>query len=72
MAKDFTLPSLQSSLDRLAVAQTLALANRQIELLFGVNDVAIARVKRFAEGHNCTVTYAGGCVVFHKAAAGKA
>lgn len=61
-----TLPALQFSLDRLPVAQSLSLTSRQIERLFGFNDVRISRLKRFAKGHNCVVAYADDTVVFHK------
>lgn len=67
----FTLPSLQASLDRLPASKSLALASKQIEALFGFNDVADTRVKRFARGHDCIVTYTDDCVVFHKMAPGE-
>lgn len=66
MGYEFTLPDLQTSLDRLGAAQTLTLATRQVDRLFGTNDVGTARLKRFARGHNCIVAHADHCVVFHK------
>ena len=53
MGHEFTLPSLESSLDRLLPAQTIALTRKPIEHLFGMNDVAAARLQRFARGHDC-------------------
>jgi hypothetical protein len=70
VSDDFTLPSLQASLDRLPIAKSLALANTHIEKLFGFNDVAASRLERFARGHNCIVTHTDRCVVFHKMPAG--
>lgn len=62
-----TLPGLQSILDRLPSAQSLSLANKDVERLFGFNDVARARLKNFAKGHNCIIGYSDGSVVFLKA-----
>ena len=67
MEYQLTLPALQARLDSLRGAQSLTLANRQIEKLFGFNDVAMARLKRFARGHDCIVSYADHCVTFLKA-----
>jgi hypothetical protein len=61
-----TLPALQFSLDRLAVARSLSLTSKQIERLFGFNDGGISRLKHFAKGHNCVVAYADDTVVFHE------
>jgi hypothetical protein len=66
MEKKITLPGLQASLDCLPVAHSLALANTDIERLFGFNDVALARMKRLAHGHNCIISHANSCVVFQK------
>jgi hypothetical protein len=66
MASRLTLPGLQATLDRLPAAQGLALANADIERLFGFNDVALTRMKRFARGHNCIVSHTDSCVVFQK------
>lgn len=66
MSGYLTLPLLEASLDRLPAARSLALARRQIEALFGHNDVANPRLKRFAKGHNCVIAHADDCVVFHK------
>lgn len=68
MEYKMTLPGLQASLDRLAVAQRLALAKNDVERLFGLNDVALTRMERFASGHNCIITHANSCVVFEKMA----
>lgn len=66
MRSELTLPGLQSLLDRLQIAGSIALVDKEAERLFGYNDVAIARMKRFARGHNCVVAHADGSVVFHK------
>jgi hypothetical protein len=48
------------------VAKSIALASTDVERLFGFNDVARGRLKRFARSHNCIVSYTDGTVVFHK------
>ena len=63
---DFTLSSLQGFLDRMKPDQTIALAKPEIEKLFGLNDVAVARVSRFAHGHRCDANFTDGCVIFVK------
>lgn len=50
MERKIILPRLQAWLDRLPVAQSLALA----------------RMKRFASGHNCIIAHANSGVVFQK------
>ena len=66
MSTELSLPRLQSLLDQLQIAGSYALVDSEAERLFGYNDVAIARMKRFARGHNCIVAHADGSVVFHK------
>jgi hypothetical protein len=66
MEQNFTLPSLQAVLDDLPAARSIGLSRHQIEGLFGRNDVLQARLMRFARSHNCIVSHADGCVVFHK------
>jgi hypothetical protein len=66
MEYQLTLPALQRRLDSLHVAQSLTMSNKQIDRLFGFNDVAMARMKRFARGHDCIVSYSDDCVVFLK------
>jgi hypothetical protein len=67
MNEYLTLPRLQAHLDRLRLAERLTLARSQVERLFGHNDVAVGRLRRFAKGHNCVVAHADNCVVFQKA-----
>ena len=62
MEQKITLPGL-GSLDRLSVAEGPGLANADSEQLFGFNDVALARMKRFANAHNCIFSHANSCVV---------
>ena len=63
---DFTLPSLQGFLDRMTPDESVALAKPDIERLFGLNGVAVARINRFARGHRCDVNFTDGCVIFVK------
>ena len=64
----FTLPTLEAHLAHMPIAKSLTLAGTDIERLFGFNDVAVRRLKNFARGHDCIVSYTDGCVVFHKVA----
>lgn len=72
MNSSITLPSLETHLERMPVARAIALASTDVERLFGMNDVARARLKRFARGHNCIVSHTDGCVVFQKLPTGAA
>lgn len=72
MDHELTLPTLQGLLDSLRSAQTLALATRQVDRLFGLDDVGTTRLKRFARGHNCIIAHTDDCVVFHKMPPGAA
>lgn len=66
MEGNFTLPSLQSILEGLPEGRQVTLARKQVDRLFGLNDVGTTRVLRFAGGHNCTVVHANDCVIFEK------
>ena len=66
MLDEFTLPKLEKMLDELPDGQKLALARKQIDELFGVNDVRSARLARFAAGHACIIAHDDSCVAFEK------
>jgi hypothetical protein len=66
MDHDWTLPTLQHWLDQLGPDAILPLKRSQVERLFGLNDVAQARLLRLAQGHNCTISYSDGSVVLKK------
>lgn len=66
MPHDFTLPRLQSMLDNLSEGQKVTLARKEVDRLFGFNDVGATRVARFAESHDCIIAHADACVVFEK------
>lgn len=66
MAPELTLPTLQSTLDRLSEGQQVTLARSQADRLFGLNDVGSTRMARFASGHDCIIVHADSCVVFEK------
>ena len=68
---DLSLPGLQARLDSLHSTQSLTLARRQIERLFGHNDVAERQLSRFAQSHNCIIAHSDDCVVFEKVTAGR-
>jgi hypothetical protein len=61
-----TLPGLQARLDALEVGQELAISLVDYRRLFGENDVAVARLSRFAEGHGCAVDPRPSLVVFRR------
>jgi hypothetical protein len=71
MEQDFTLPTLQSVLDELAEGKQLALARKQVDTLFGLSDVGVARLLRFASGHSCIIAHANDCIVFEKISRGQ-
>ncbi len=60
------LPGLQNRLDALKVGQQLTIGIADYRRLFGVNDVAGARLGNFAEGHGCRVDPRAAAIVFHK------
>lgn len=66
MAFNFTLPLLEQVLEELRSGETIALARKQIEQLFGVNDTGAGRLARFAKAHDCMIAHADSCVVFEK------
>jgi hypothetical protein len=72
MTHKFTLPRLQSMLDRLPDGQKLALARKQVDELFGLNGVRSARLARFASGHACIIVHDDSSVVFEKRKAARA
>ena len=54
MRPNFTLPELQTRLDRLDQEAMLGISDPDVEWLFGKkNDVAAARLLHFAKGHDC-------------------
>ena len=61
------MPLLQRMLDHLPDGQKVALASKQIDELFGLDDVRASRLKRFADAHRCLIIHADSCVVFEKA-----
>jgi len=64
--RNFTLVELQLRLDALYEGAVLQIAHRDYERLFGVNDVAMGRLRRFAKGHACAASFADGPVLFRK------
>jgi hypothetical protein len=60
------LPGLQRLLDQLAVGEELAIAEKDVVRLFGINDVMHARIRGFASGHRCTPIFVDGSLVFRK------
>lgn len=69
MDRNFTLPLLQVVLDGLPEGRQVTLARKQVNRLFGLDDVGATRVLRFADGHHCIVVHVNDCVVFEKRSA---
>jgi hypothetical protein len=66
MKRALTLPSLQAMLDALAAAGSLTLSKRQMERLFGWDEMAAGQVRAFTKAHRCTVAHSDGCTMFLK------
>jgi hypothetical protein len=63
---NFTLPELQERLDRLAKGAVFEVSAWDYRRLFGVNDVAAARLRRFARLHACVASHGDKSIVFRK------
>jgi hypothetical protein len=63
---NFVLPDLQEKLDALQDGGSLHITRRDYERLFGVNDVAQARLRNFALGHACVASFADEAILFRK------
>lgn len=61
-----SIPRLQVHPHGLRGTQTFSVSTREIERLFGHNDMAERRLSRFALAHNCIIAHADDCVVFQK------
>ena len=61
-----SMTSLQHRLDALKINDELTIGIGDYRRLFGVNDVATARLSNFAEGHGCTVDPRIAAVTFRK------
>jgi hypothetical protein len=61
-----TLPGLQNALDAFPRDGSLAIAKRDIERLFGLNDVAVGRIANFARGHGCKAILREDILTFSK------
>ena len=64
--RDFTLPELQEKLDKLQPGAMLQIGRRDYERVFGLNDVAVNRLRHFAKGHQCIVSFADTAILFRK------
>jgi len=62
----FTLPELQEQLDNLAEGAVLQISGWDYERLFGVNDVAAARLRNFATLHACVASHAKSAILSRK------
>jgi hypothetical protein len=63
-----TLPQLDRKLDSLTEGAWLEITRDDYERLFGLNDVAIRRLRHFANSHACVASFADSIVLFRKKA----
>lgn len=64
--RNYVLPELQEKLDALAEGGVLQITRHDYERLFGENDVAMARLRNFAQSHACIASFADGGIIFRK------
>jgi hypothetical protein len=61
-----TLPELDQKLDRLAEGAMHQITRHDYERLFGLNDVALGRLRNFAKNHSCVASFADSAILFRK------
>ncbi|MBR1163710.1 MULTISPECIES: hypothetical protein [Bradyrhizobium] len=66
MNENLTLAELRFRLDRLGAGAVLRISDRDYERLFGINEVAAAKVAQFARKHHCVSVPGEGSVYFRK------
>jgi hypothetical protein len=66
MSGEWTLPLVQDRLDDLAPGQEFTLTKDDFVRLFGLNDAAVQRIRRFAESHRCHTLFDGRQLIFRK------
>ncbi|PJG51235.1 hypothetical protein CVM73_31960 [Bradyrhizobium forestalis] len=62
----FTLPELENGLEALQNGALVQIDRADYERLFGLNDVALGRLRNFARSHQCIVSFADTIVLFRK------
>ena len=62
----FTLPELEAGLEALQNGAILQIDRVDYERLFGLNHVALDRLRHFARGHQCVPSFADTAVLFRK------
>ncbi len=63
---NFVLPELQERLDRLAEGAMFEISTWDYKRLFGTNDVAATRLRRFAKLHACVANHSDRSILFRK------
>ncbi|MCC8978327.1 hypothetical protein [Bradyrhizobium acaciae] len=66
MNENLTLVELRSRLDRLGAGGVLSISDHDYERLFGINEVAAAKVAQFARKHRCVAVPGEASVYFRK------
>ncbi|UGY12360.1 hypothetical protein HAP48_0027290 [Bradyrhizobium septentrionale] len=66
MSIDFTLAELRSRLDRLDPGAVLRISEHDYERLFGINEVAAAKVAQFAGTNRCVSIPGADAVYFRR------
>ncbi len=64
--RDFTLPELEDRLDALAEGALLRITRNDYRRLFGLNDAALGRLRKFADGHACVASFSDETIFFRK------
>ncbi|WP_076861386.1 hypothetical protein [Bradyrhizobium mercantei] len=66
MKEGLTLAELRARLDRLGDGAVLRISDRDYERLFGINEIAAAKVAQFARKHHCVSVPGAASVYFRK------
>ena len=61
-----TLPELEEKLDALSMGGLHRITRRDYERIFGLNSAALGRVRNFAKGHACAVSFGDESILFRK------
>jgi len=61
-----TLPDLDRKLDDMPEGTLHQITRSDYERLFGLNDVALGRLRNFAKTHSCVTSFADHAIIFRK------
>lgn len=66
MRTNITLPELERKLDGLREGGLYHLSRGDYELMFGMNDAALGRLRNFSKSHECVTSFTDNHVLFRK------